>query len=85
MIKVALVFVIIGEFVLFIAKAVSCIFRRLTKKDTPPEPLNKDWYGNCENCGKYGGLHRFQGKRYCVVCHARIKTKYDFAKKKQAE
>ena len=85
MIKVAIVFVIIGEFVLFIAKAVSWIFQRLTKKDAAPEPPRRDWYGNCENCGKLGGLHRFQGKRYCAVCHARIKTDYDFAKKKHVE
>ena len=83
MIKVALVFVIIGEFVLFVAKAVSWIFQRLTKKDAAPEPTRRDWYGNCENCGKLDSLHKFQGKRYCAMCYARIKTEYDFSKKKQ--
>lgn len=85
MIKVAIVFVIIGEFLLFIAKAVLWIFQQLTKKDVAPELPHRDWYGECENCGKRDGLHRFQGKRYCAVCYAHIKTEYDFAKKKQVE
>lgn len=28
------------------------------------------WYGICEKCGTKGGLHRFEGKRYCAKCHA---------------
>ena len=85
MIKVALVFVIIGEFVLFIVKAVSWIFQRLMKKDAAPEPTRRDWYGTCESCGKRDGLHSFQGKRYCAMCHARIKSEYDFTKEIQTE
>ena len=71
----------VAELLKVIFRAFASLFYSVKKETTTPEPLNKDWYGNCENCGKFGGLHRFQGKRYCAVCHARIKTEYDFAKK----
>ena len=75
---------------MFVAKLLKVIFRALTslfrsrKRATATlEPPKRDWYGNCENCGKLDGLHKFQGKRYCAMCYARIKTEYDFSKKKQ--
>jgi len=49
------------------------------------EKRRQEWYGTCANCGKEGGLHRFQGKKYCAICHARIKTEYNLSKKSQGE
>ena len=83
--KIALLFMMMATVVKFVARAISSVFQYFKKEKVSPEPIRRDWYGNCENCGKYGGLHRFQGKRYCAVCHAQIKTEYDFAKKKQVE
>lgn len=83
--KIAVIVLVVGEVVLLIAKAVSGIIRFIKKDKAPSEPIRRDWYGNCENCGTLGGLHRFQGKRYCAVCYARIKTEWDFAKKAQKD
>ena len=78
-----LLFIIVAEFLKVIVKAFASLFR-VKKEKAAPKTLNKEWYGSCENCGKYGGLHRFQEKRYCAVCHARIKTEYDFENNKNS-
>lgn len=57
------------------------IFRRKKKADTLSTSASRDWYGICENCGIKGGLHRFEGKRYCAKCHARFKTEKQFGVK----
>ena len=85
MTKLLLLFMFVDKLLKVILRAFASLFCSRKKADTTLEPLNNNWYDNCEKCGKYGGLHRFQEKRYCAVCHARIKTEYDFAKKKQAE
>ena len=68
----------------FIAGVISSAFRYFKKEKVSPEPIRRDWYGNCENCGILGGLHRLDGKRYCAMCYARIKTERDFSKKAQS-
>lgn len=85
MTKLLLLVTLAAELLKPIFRAFASLFHSTRKETLTPEPLNEDWYGNCQNCGKKDGLHRFQGKRYCAVCHARIKTEYDFAKKKQVE
>ena len=83
--KIALLFMTLATVAKFVARAMSSVCRLLKKKKASPEPIRRDWYGNCENCGRLGGLHRFQGKRYCAMCHARIKTEWDFSKKEQKD
>lgn len=83
--NVLMLFMTAAELFKFIARSVSSALRSFHKKNVQPEPPKRDWYGNCENCGKMDSLHRFQGKRYCAMRHARIKTEYDFAKKTQLE
>ena len=85
MMEIAVAILVIGEILLVIAKAVSGIVQFLKRKEEPERPPLRDWYGYCEKCGKLDGLHRFQGKKYCAWCHARIKTESDLAKKKQKD
>lgn len=79
--KILLLFMAVASVFKFVARAISSVFRYFKKEKVSPEPIRRDWYGNCENCGMLGGLHRFQGKRYCAMCYARIKTEWDFSKK----
>lgn len=83
--KIALLFMTVAAIFKFIAGVISRAFRHFKKEKASSEPIRRDWYGNCENCGTLGGLHKFQGKRYCAACHARIKTEWDFTKKAQKD
>ena len=83
--KIALLFMVVATFFKFVAGVISNIFRCFKKKKVSPQSTRREWYGNCENCGALDSLHRFQGKRYCALCYARIKTEWNFAKKAQKE
>ena len=53
-------------------------FQRQAKVESVETSVSRDWYGICENCGKKDGLHRFEGKKYCAKCHAKLKTAKKF-------
>jgi len=72
MIKIALVFYAIAGIFKFIGTAISHLFRSKEKPQITTTSVSGSWYGICEKCGTKGGLHRFEGKRYCAVCHARL-------------
>lgn len=69
--KIFLVFLIIGELFVMIGEAISHLFRSKAKSRTTTS-ISDSWYGICEKCGRKGGLHRFEGKKYCAMCHARL-------------
>ena len=81
--KFLLCIVVVGEILTMILKALSKISLTYNRKETSASQARRDWYGVCDNCGKTDGLHRLDGKRYCAMCHAKIKTERDFAKKQQ--
>ena len=72
MIKIVLVLYAIAGIFKFIGTAISSLFRPKTKPQITTTSVSGTWYGICEKCGTKGGLHRFEGKRYCAVCHARL-------------
>ena len=62
--------------VVFILKvfghATNYLFRPRSMSQVSGTSVSGNWYGICEKCGTKGGLHRFDGKRYCAVCHAQL-------------
>ena len=58
-----------------IIKIIYAIIKRISsKKHSSFSAPSRDWYGTCEKCGKTDGLHRFEGKKYCAWCYAKLKT-----------
>lgn len=70
--KLFLLFYAIATVFKFIARMISSLFRLKPTCKTEPMQTTRDWYGICDNCGIKGGLHTFEGKRYCAKCHARL-------------
>jgi len=70
MIKIILVFYAAADILKTLINAFSVLFRPRTKAQTTTTSISGEWYGICEKCGTKGGLHRFEGKRYCAKCHA---------------
>lgn len=85
--KALIVTLILSPFVLlfYIIKSLVNYIGRLKRKSNSENQSINDWYGVCEKCGKTDGLHRLNGKRYCAMCHARIKTEQQFADKYNGE
>lgn len=81
MMKLFLLFYAIAAVFKFIARMFSSLFRRLSAKKVEPTQTTLDWYGICEKCGTKSGLHRFEGKRYCAMCHARLTAEKKYGKK----
>lgn len=81
MMKLLLVFYAIIEFFKFLVNIICRLFRKKPKTQSTYTSTSDNWYGICENCGKKGGLHRLDGKRYCAKCYARLKTEKDFSAK----
>jgi len=79
--KILLVFLIIGEFFVMIGKAISHLFQPSAKSKVATSVLDS-WYGICEKCGRKDGLHRFEGKEYCAMCHARLTAEKKLKAKK---
>ena len=69
--KILLVFLIIGELFVTIGKAISHLFQPSAKSKVATS-VSDSWYGICEKCGRKDGLHRFEGKKYCAMCHAKL-------------
>lgn len=69
--KILLVFLVVGELFVTIGKAISRLFQPKAKSKAATS-ISDGWYGICEKCGRKDGLHRFEGKKYCAVCHARL-------------
>ena len=67
--KILLFFLIIGELLVVIGKAISRLFQPKMRSRTTTS-VSKNWYGICEKCGRKDGLQRFEGKKYCAMCHA---------------
>ncbi|MGI5890431.1 MAG: hypothetical protein ACOX72_06365 [Sedimentibacter sp.] len=81
MTKILLVFLIIGELFVTIGKAISCLFQPKAKSKAVTS-ISDSWYGICEKCGRKDGLHRFEGKKYCAMCRARLTTEKKLKAKK---
>lgn len=81
MIKAVLVFYAVGFAFKFIGSAISHLFRPRAKSQVTTASVSGSWYGICEKCGTKGGLHRFEGKRYCAVCHARLTAEKKYGAK----
>ena len=69
--KILLVFLVVGELFVMIGTAIGHLFQPKAKSSTTISVANS-WYGICEKCGIKDGLHRFEGKKYCAMCHARL-------------
>lgn len=80
MTKILLVFLIIGELFVTIGKAISCLFQTKAKSKAVTS-ISGSWYGICEKCGRKGGLHRFEGKKYCAMCHAKLTAEKKYGAK----
>lgn len=74
MMKIFLAFYAIVSFFKFLASAVGCLFKKRPKVKSSATSASRDWYGVCDGCGRKDGLHRFEGKRYCAYCSARLET-----------
>ena len=82
MLKLFLVFYIIADFFIMIGKAISRLFQPKVKSKAITSVSN-NWYGICEKCGKKGGLHRFEGRKYCAMCHARLTAEKKYGAKQE--
>ena len=69
MMKIFLAMYAVASILKFLGNAIGSLFRP-RRKAQPTTSISGDWYGICEKCGTKGGLHRFEGKRYCAKCHA---------------
>ena len=50
-----------------------CWIRNKNKElDLPSTSISLNWKNPCANCGEKGGTHRFEGKKYCARCHAKL-------------
>ncbi len=85
LIKAVIVALLLLPFVLIFNLIKFFINRRASAIDKTDEEavVSQDWYGICDHCGKKDGLHRLDGKKYCALCHAKIKTERDFSQKQQ--
>ena len=83
--KLLLFFYAIATVFKFIAGTISSLFRLKPTCKTEPIKTTRDWYGVCDKCGVKGGLHSFEGKRYCAKCHARLSTEKKFGIKSDSE
>ena len=61
--------------------AISHLFQPKGKSQVSSTSVSGGWYGICEKCGAKGGLHQFEGKRYCAVCHARLTAEKKYGAK----
>ena len=79
--KILLVFLVVGELFVMIGTAIGHLFQPKAKSRTAT-PVSDSWYGICEKCGRKDGLHRFEGKKYCAMCHARLTAEKKLRAKK---
>ena len=83
MMKLLLFFYAIAAVFKFFAKIFSSLFRRVSARNSEPIQTTLDWCGICEKCGTKGGLHTFEGKRYCAMCNARLSAEKKYGKKQE--
>ena len=86
MIKIVLVVYAMLSVFKVIGNAICHLFRHGEETPIQTTSVSGNWYGICEQCGTKDGLHRFEGKRYCAKCHARLTVEKKFggnAKRKQ--
>lgn len=83
MMKLLLLFYAIAAVVKFVSRAISSLFRWKPFQKTEPTQTTLDWCGICEKCGTKGGLHTFEGKRYCAMCHARLSAEKKYGVKQE--
>lgn len=72
MMKLFLVFYAAVSVLKLFGTAISRLLRPKPNAKPATTSVSGDWYGICEKCGTKSGLHRFEGKRYCAMCHARL-------------
>lgn len=56
----------------FIGNTIASLFRKKKKLELPSTSISLTWNTPCAKCGEKGGIHRFEGKKYCARCHARL-------------
>lgn len=83
--KIILFILVITEIFIMIGKVISRLFHSKSKLQSATSSISYNWYGECEKCGKKGGLHRFEGKRYCAMCHARLTAEKKYGGKQKYE
>ncbi len=81
MTKILLLIYAIATVFKFIVTAIIRLLRPKSKSQTTTTSVSNNWYGICEKCGTKGGLHRFEGKRYCAMCHARLSAEKKYGVK----
>ena len=79
--KILLVFLVVGELFAIIGKGICHLFQ--PKPKITKTSVSDSWYGICEKCRKKGGLHRFEGRKYCAMCHARLTAEKKYGAKQE--
>ena len=66
---IALVFKFIISILVNLVKSIIGIFRKKPEEETESTVNPPIWKCFCSKCGAKGGIHRFEGKKYCFDCH----------------
>ena len=85
MIKIVLalyaVAAVLKAFAIAFRKNAHLLFHRKTPPLVQTTSVSGSWYGICEKRGTKGGLHRFEGNRYCAKCYAWLAAEKTYGKK----
>ena len=66
---IALVLKFIISILVNLVKSIIGIFSKKNEEDTESTVNPPIWKCFCSKCGARGGIHRFEGKKYCSNCH----------------
>ena len=66
---IALVFKFVISILVNLVKSIIGIFRKKPEEETESTVNPPIWKCFCSKCGAKGGIHRFEGKKYCFDCH----------------